>query len=155
MRYCKYRLELVEESVNTYDADVAQSRLTKPAAVADFARWALHLHLQTEEVVYMVALNTKGAVIGVFEVGRGSLNMSILHPREVFKRALLVNAASIIMLHNHPSGDPTPSREDQCITKRLCDGGVLLSIKVLDHVIVGEGHHSMKESGILGEGYFK
>ena len=81
-------------------------------------------------------------------VSIGSLNANIVHPREVFKAALIESAAHIIVAHNHPSGYPTPSREDIDITKKLVDSGKMLGIDVLDHVIIGDGRHfSMKEAG--------
>lgn len=100
------------------------------------------------ETAMMLALDTKNKVIGIFEISRGSLNASIIHPRDIFQRAILVNAASVILVHNHPSGDPTPSPEDVALTKRLVEAGRVMDITVLDHVIVGEGSFvSLKEQG--------
>ena len=80
----------------------------------------------------------------------GSLNSSIVHPREIFKRAVLQNAASIIICHNHPSGDPTPSQEDINTTKRIYDAGKILGIELLDHVIIGDNKYtSLKEKGVF------
>jgi DNA repair protein RadC len=96
-------------------------------------------------------LNTKNQVVGLHRAHVGSLNASIVHPREVMKCAILNNAASIIVSHQHPSGDPTPSREDIDITKRLAEAGRILGIEVLDHVIVTHtgNHVSLKEKGYL------
>ncbi len=100
------------------------------------------------ETAMMLALDTKNKVIGVFEISRGSLNASIIHPRDVFQRAILVNAASVILVHNHPSGDPTPSPEDVKLTKKLVEAGRVMDITVLDHVICGEGKYaSLRERG--------
>ena len=102
------------------------------------------------ETAMMLALDTKNKVIGVFEISTGSLNASIIHPRDVFQRAILVNAASVILVHNHPSGDPTPSPEDIALTKKLVEAGRVMDITVLDHVIVGEDSFvSLKEQGAL------
>ena len=102
------------------------------------------------ETAMMLALDTKNKVIGIFEISRGSLNASIIHPRDVFQRAILVNAASVILVHNHPSGDPTPSPEDVALTKKLVEAGRIMDITVLDHVVVGEGSYvSLKEQGQL------
>ena len=102
------------------------------------------------ETAMMLALDTKNKVIGIFEISRGSLNASIIHPRDIFQRAILVNAASVILAHNHPSGDPTPSPEDVALTKKLAEAGRVMDITVLDHVIVGEGVFvSLKEQGAL------
>ena len=99
----------------------------------------------------MIALNQKNSVLGVFEVSRGHLSGAMVHPREVFKRAILVNSASIIVAHNHPSGDTTPSEDDLAITKRLVKAGELLGVKVLDHLIVGydDDFMSFREQRLL------
>ncbi len=95
-------------------------------------------------------LNTKNGLISYEVISIGSLNSSLVHPREVFKGAMLVNAASIVLCHNHPSNDPEPSSEDIALTKRLSECGDLLGIPVLDHVIfVEEEFISLKERGIL------
>ena len=96
-------------------------------------------------------LNTKNQVVGLHRAHVGSLNASIVHPRDVMKCAILNNAASIIVSHQHPSGDPTPSREDIEVTKRIVEAGKILGIEVLDHVIVTyTGKHvSLKEKGYL------
>ena len=95
-------------------------------------------------------LNTKNQVLFKKTVFIGSLNASIVHPREVFKEALRRSAASIICFHNHPSGDPSPSREDIEVTKRLVECGKLMGIEVLDHIIIGEKKFtSLKQKGYL------
>jgi DNA repair protein RadC len=95
-------------------------------------------------------LNTKNQVLHKQTIFIGSLNASIVHPREVFREALKRSAASIICLHNHPSGDPAPSREDIEVTKRLVECGKMIGIDVLDHVIIGENKFvSLKEKGYL------
>ena len=90
----------------------------------------------------MIALDTKNKIIGFHVVSIGTLNETLTHPREIFKAAFMMNAARIILAHNHPSGDPTPSDVDIAITKRLCTAGRLLDVPVLDHIIVGE-HRSV------------
>ncbi|MDK2892935.1 DNA repair protein RadC [Methanohalophilus sp.] len=95
-------------------------------------------------------LDTKNNVIREEIVSIGTLNSNIVHPREVFKSALLESAASVIITHNHPSGDPSPSREDIAVTQKLVDGGKLLGIDVLDHVIIGDGCYvSLKDQGYI------
>ncbi|WP_243290701.1 DNA repair protein RadC [Bacillus sp. FJAT-47783] len=104
----------------------------------------------TQEHFVCLYLNTKNQVLQKRTVFIGSLNASIVHPREVFKEALKRSAASIICMHNHPSGDPTPSREDIEVTKRLSECGKLIGIEVLDHIIIGEQKYvSLKEKGYL------
>ncbi|PFA23100.1 MULTISPECIES: RadC family protein [Bacillus cereus group] len=103
--------------------------------------------LQQEHFVCLY-LNTKNQVMHRQTVFIGSLNASIVHPREVFKEAFRRAAASIICLHNHPSGDPTPSREDIEVTKRLVDCGRIIGIEILDHIIIGDHKFvSLKEKG--------
>ncbi len=95
-----------------------------------------------------LCLDTKNQVIREDTISIGSLNANIVHPREVFRTALIESAAHIIVAHNHPSGDPTPSREDIDITKKLVETGNIIGISVLDHVIIGDCRHfSMKEAG--------
>ncbi len=95
-----------------------------------------------------VLLNTKNQLLRVVTVSIGSLNASIVHPREILKPAISTSAASIILVHNHPTGDPTPSKEDIEFTKRFAKCGELIGIQLLDHVIIGEGtYRSLKEGG--------
>ena len=96
-------------------------------------------------------LDTKNHIIAAHEVTRGSLNASIVHPREVFKAAVMANASSIICFHNHPSGNPNPSREDLAVTDRLVKAGKILDIPVLDHIIIGDpGEYiSLKDRGMM------
>ena len=108
------------------------------------------MSLLNKEVLKIIMLNVKNIVIGIRDVSIGSLNSSIVHPREVFYEAIKNSSASIIIAHNHPSGDSTPSREDINITKRLKECGELLGINLLDHIIIGKNTYvSLKEKGIL------
>jgi len=103
-----------------------------------------------KEVFKVVLLNTKNHVIKIISVSVGSLNASIVHPREVFSEAVKAGCSSVLLVHNHPSGDPASSPEDIETTKRLVNAGEILGIKVLDHVIIGDGKYiSLKESGIM------
>ncbi|MGM9923786.1 MAG: DNA repair protein RadC [Bacillus sp. (in: firmicutes)] len=104
----------------------------------------------SQEHFVCLYLNTKNQVLHKQTVFIGSLNASIVHPREVFKEAFRRSAASIICIHNHPSGDPTPSREDIEVTKRLVECGKIIGIDILDHLIIGEKKYiSLKEKGYL------
>jgi DNA repair protein RadC len=104
----------------------------------------------TQEMFLLLALNTKNRVTREVTVSMGTLNSSIVHPRDVFKHALREAAAAVIFVHNHPSGDPAPSAEDRALTRRLVEAGKLLNIRVLDHVIVGARHaYSFAEQGEL------
>ncbi len=101
-----------------------------------------------KELFIELCLDTKNQVLRRDIISMGSLNANIVHPREVFRTALIESAAHIIVVHNHPSGDPTPSREDIEITKKLAETGKIMGIDVIDHVIIGDGRHfSMKEAG--------
>ena len=103
-----------------------------------------------KEHMKLVLLNVKCNLISVEEISVGSLNASIVHPREVFNPAIRKSSASIIMVHNHPSGDPAPSSEDISITARIAEAGKLIGIELVDHIIIGDGKYiSMKEKGLF------
>ncbi|MGB9940657.1 RadC family protein [Methanosarcina sp.] len=105
---------------------------------------------QKKEKFITLCLDTKNQILKEEVVSVGSLNASIVHPREVFKSALLESSASVIMVHNHPSGDPSPSREDIMVTEKMVEGGKLLGIDVLDHIIIGDGRYvSLKDEGFV------
>jgi DNA repair protein RadC len=113
---------------------------------------ALMTLLQDEpaEVFAILCLTTKHRVIAYHEVSRGTLDSTLVHPRDVFQAALLANAAAIVAAHNHPSGDPTPSPDDVALTRRLVEAGDVMGIPVLDHIIIGDGrYYSFKEAGRL------
>ncbi|HTS17186.1 MAG TPA: DNA repair protein RadC [Verrucomicrobiae bacterium] len=131
-----------------------QRIISSPADAADVMRE--HMRLLDREEFHVLLLNTKNGVIKHAPVSRGSLNASIVEPREVFKDAIAVSAASMILVHNHPSGDPTPSSEDISVTKRLVKAGDLLNISVLDHIVLGrrsdgrdQDFMSLKELGLM------
>lgn len=106
------------------------------------------MRAQNKEMFIELCLDTKNQVLKEEIISIGSLNANVVHPREVFKMALVESAAHIIVAHNHPSGDPAPSREDIEITRKLVETGSIMGIEVLDHVIIGDGRHfSMKEAG--------
>lgn len=108
------------------------------------------MQLLDREHFKVIALNTKNKVICIDNVAIGSLSSSLCHPREIFKNAIKLSAAAIILIHNHPSGDPTASREDIEATKRLVEVGKVVGISVLDHIIIGDGNYfSFKEKGML------
>jgi DNA repair protein RadC len=107
---------------------------------------------ETDREVFAVALLTiRHRVLGLHTVSVGCLTSSLVHPREVFKPAILAGAAALLLAHNHPSGDPEPSAEDIALTRRLVSAGQLLGIEVLDHLILGESgrYVSLRERGVL------
>lgn len=103
-----------------------------------------------QEILKLIMLDTKNNIIGIKDVFKGSLNTSIVHPREIFKEALKKSSSSIIICHNHPSGDPTPSKEDINITLRLKECSKIIGVDLLDHLIIGKDKFvSLKEKGII------
>lgn len=139
-------IELGRRLARTGRAESPVIRSPKDAAdqVMDQLRF-----LQKEHFICLF-LNTKNHLIGQETLSIGSLNASIVHPREVFRAAIKCSSASLICAHNHPSGDPSPSKEDIEITKRLCEAGSVIGIDVLDHIIIGDGRFvSLKEQGLL------
>lgn len=141
-----YKLKLVKENLVQYNA--ASKQLTSPKKVFDLVN-ALELNTEPEEVLFLITVDVKNNVTGIFEVSRGHLSSSIVHPREVFKRAILNNASGIFLVHNHPSGDITPSQPDIDVTKTIKKSGELLQINLIDHVIVGNGCYSFLENGYI------
>lgn len=127
---------------------VTLDRFTSPAQVFDYFHHELR-DARTEQFLLLL-LDGKNRISRKVAISHGSLNQSIVHPREVFAPAVRESAAAVIFVHNHPSGDPTPSQEDREITRRLKDAGELLGIRVLDHLIIGDGSYfSFTESGLL------
>ena len=125
---------------------IVGKRLNAPADAA--ATFMTVLQDEPVEVFAMICLDAKHRVIAYHEVSRGTLDGAMVHPRDVFKAALLSNASGVIVAHNHPSGDPTPSPQDAALTARLAAGGTLLGIDVIDHIIVGDvRYYSFKEGG--------
>ncbi len=103
------------------------------------------------EVCGLLCLTTKMQILAYHELSRGTLDRSCVHPREVFKTALLANASGIVLGHNHPSGDPTPSPDDRALTRRLVEAGSIIGVELLDHIIVGhvDRYWSFREGGLL------
>ncbi|MFR1381384.1 MAG: JAB domain-containing protein [Clostridium neonatale] len=135
-------IKMIRESSVLYDI----RKISEPKDIVDLGKKFLD-ELDREELI-VACLNAKNEVNSVNVVSIGSLNNSIVHPREVFKTAILSNAASIVMIHNHPSGDVTPSKEDKEITLRIKESGIILGIKLLDHIIIGnDTYYSFKEHG--------
>lgn len=156
MRLIKYKTKMTEDrkavlekekSVNIPNVD---RKMNSPEKAVKLGRNALRIHEETEEYLYMICMNTKLEVTSVFELSHGNVNSSVVGIREMFQKALLANAVNIIVMHNHPSGDPTPSREDIAVTKRMVEAGRLVSVEVLDHLIIGDNKFtSLKEKGYL------
>lgn len=139
-----YERQVIREKAPAY---LNTRRFKKPEDVYELM---YDLQLEAKEHFIALHLDGKNQIICIDRVSTGSLNQSVVHPREVFKGALLSSAAALILVHNHPSGDPDPSRDDIEITRRLHEAGDLVGIKVLDHIIVGERRFtSFVEKGLL------
>ena len=140
------KIELVKEKTMPYDG---ARKISSPDDAATILRQ--FIGNADREVFVALLLSTKRNVNAIHTVGIGTLDASLAHPREVFKAAVVANAQSIIVGHNHPSGDCTPSEEDQNLTHRLFESGKILGIGVLDHVVIGDCHYfSFHKNGMLG-----
>ena len=145
MNISVYRLALVKETSLPYKT---APQMHSPADVADVVR--TYLKGTDREHFVVLFLNTKSKLIGIHTVSIGDLSSAIVHPREVFKGAMLANADTIICAHNHPSNDAQPSDADLAITRKLVEAGRFLDIKVQDHVIVADDHFiSLASRGVL------
>lgn len=125
--------------ITTLQPTVLNKKITSAKDVYDYLYPMKDLQ---QEYFIVLLLNTKNVILKKEVVAIGTLNGALIHPREIFKSAIKESANSIIVVHNHPSGDPTPSPEDSAITKRLVECGELLGILVLDHVIIGKELYS-------------
>lgn len=149
-----YTVKLVKEKGALYDLD-KNFVVGSPFDGYKLIQTVLNLQEEATERFGIICLNTKNRIVGIHILHIGNINSSIVCPRTAFQHALLNNAASIIMFHNHPSGDPSPSSEDIAVTKRFEEAGNILGIRVLDHMIIGDkevhrdGWYSMKEKGYL------
>ena len=141
------RVVLVREKVGRYELPKA---IRSPEDAYKAITTLTNVQEEAQEVFGILILNTKNKVVAVHEVSRGTLNNSMVHPREIFKPAVLHNAAGIICFHNHPSGDTEPSKEDIEITERLVGAGAIMGIVVMDHIIVGDDEYtSLRDIGVM------
>jgi DNA repair protein RadC len=137
-------IKMVKESSILYDIRKIQA----PKDALELGK--RFLEESDREQLLVCCLDAKSQPTAINVVSVGNLNNSLVHPREVFKPAILSNSASIILFHNHPTGDPTPSKEDTNITERLKECGAILGIKLIDHIIIGDNsYYSLKENGII------
>jgi DNA repair protein RadC len=141
----RYRIMLVRESEDTF---TKYPKFQNSRELLETFREELAA-LDREHFV-LIALDSKNRTIGYHTISVGSLSTSVVHPREVWKSALLDSAAAVVFLHNHPSGDPAPSREDRDCTSRLIEASKILGIHVLDHIVFGESdYYSFADAGLL------
>ena len=136
--------------------EIDQDSLDTPEIVTNYLKGAFDED-PTVEWFITIALNRKNKPLGRFVITKGTANSSLVHPREVFRPAIIESASAIIVAHNHPSGDPEPSRADREITKSLGEAGRILGIDLLDHIIIGNklddpqhiGYYSFQEAGLI------
>ena len=141
-------LALLELAKRLGEKRKERSVITCPEDAADYA--APRLRYENREHFCIILLNVKNHILSWETISIGSLDASVVHPREVFRPAIIKGAASIILVHNHPSGDPTPSQEDLGVTARMVQVGRVMNISVLDHIIIGgDSFVSMKEKGAI------
>jgi DNA repair protein RadC len=138
-----YKIMLVRDSNITTD----KKRISHPNDVVNV--FQTYLEGLDREHFCIAMLDRKNNILGINTVSIGSVSASIVHPREVFKPAVIIGASGIILCHNHPSGDTNPSNEDIEITNRLKEAGKILGIEIVDHVIIGDDYYSFMSNGLL------
>ncbi len=141
-----FRVQLVREGV-LHGSE--RPEMSGPSEIVSLL--SRYLEHEDREHFVTLMLDVKNRLIGLHTVSIGTLNSALVCPREVFKAAILANAASLVLAHNHPSGDPTPSPEDHTVTERLRRAGALLDIDVLDHIVIGGGGRftSLRQTGFF------
>lgn len=140
------RTMLVKEKGVNYDS----GKLNSPEDIALMMRKLLHVEQMAEEHCYMIAMNSSCKVLGVFFISKGTVNVSLVTPRELYIRALLAGAVQIVLCHNHPSGNAIPSEQDIAITQKIKEAGEMININLADHIIIGnDSYLSFKEAKIL------
>jgi DNA repair protein RadC len=143
-----FGLRLVREPLLTKQLTPAKTALRSPLDVFTFM--APFAAQESSESFWALPLDTQHQCVAPITITRGIVNASLVHPREVFRAMIAANATSVILAHNHPSGDPTPSKDDRVVTQQLVSAGRLLDIPVHDHVILGDGRYvSFAEAGLL------
>ena len=157
MRITKYTVQLdenrrnvlVKESSNNYP-DIL--RLDYTYEIVKTMNMMFHASVLAEEHLWMLAMDTNFHLIGVFEISHGTVDESLINPREIFVRLCLCGAVKFVLVHNHPSGSTTPSEADIKVTARINECRKLMAIKLIDHIIIGDGYYSFYENKtILGE----
>lgn len=140
------RTMLVKEKGVNYDS----GKLNSPEDIVLMMRKLLHVEQMAEEHCYMIAMNSSCKVLGVFFISKGTVNVSLVTPRELYIRALLAGAVQIVLCHNHPSGNAIPSEQDIAITQKIKEAGEMININLADHIIIGSNSYlSFKEAKIL------
>jgi len=148
MKIQNVRLQIVRENIGEYnDYDF---KVNSPTSVVNVIVTVFDtLKYDTQENFGALFLNTRNKVIGAELITRGTSDSSLVSPRDIIQKALIIGATRLIVFHNHPSGDTTPSKEDMDITKRLKDSCNIMGIDLLDHIIIGDDYTSLKEDGSM------
>lgn len=156
MRLTQYGLQLDEEKrtilVRETARNIAMSQdiLNQPCLISELMEKSYKVSSLAEEYAWILALNRKCRLLGIFDLSHGGGAATIMGVREIFIRLCLIGATQFVALHNHPSGDPTPSGEDLTVTKKLINAGELLEIPMVDHIVLGDScYYSMKEHGVV------
>lgn len=143
----RYTVRLVKEECKRYEVE---NPVTSVDSAVNFLNRVFEFEELPTEMLVMVALDVKKKVIGTFVISQGTINMTPVSPREVFQKAFLANAHSIIVAHNHPSGDPEPSKQDITFTKNLMQAGKIMDIQICDSIILGHNsYYSFLEDGLI------
>lgn len=137
-----------EESKNLLDI----RELYNVESIVTVFNTVFHANILAEEHLWLIAVDTKLKPIGFFEISHGTVDYSLVSPREIFVRLCLCGASRFFLVHNHPSGDSTPSEMDINVTMRLKDAGALMQIPLVDHIIIGDSYYSFCENGYLNNG---
>lgn len=136
MEIVKNRLIMIKENNFKYDKKISCGEIA-----VNFIKNIIQLQNEPEEVLYLIGLDSKNNIVGFLETGRGTISGVTTTQREIFKRALLMNCVKIILTHNHPSGDPTPSKIDIDMTNKAKELSELFDIQLLDHIIIGDNEN--------------
>lgn len=145
------RITLIKEKGINYETN---KEMNNPENITLMGQDLLNLGELAEEYCYMIAFNSACKVLGIFFISKGTVNASLVSPREVYLRSLLIGASHIVLLHNHPSGNAVPSDSDIKLTRQLEEVGRLVNIKLVDHIITGsnKSYFSFREAGLLDKG---
>ncbi|HEW92652.1 MAG TPA: JAB domain-containing protein [Thermotogaceae bacterium] len=145
-------LKALFELAKRFYGEILQAERDKIKSAEDVSKICYDMVFEIQERVRTICLDTKLKIISSKDVTIGTISSALIHPREVFREAVKEGASGVIVVHNHPSGDPTPSEDDKAVTLKLHEASKILEIKLIDHVIVAaRGYYSFRENGLLGQ----
>ena len=153
MKVIKYNLKISDglpKLIKEKSQEYLGGKISSIKDVVKLMSAVYHLNEMAEEYIYAIGIDTKGKILGVFEIAHGTVNQAISSPREMYIRMFLCGASRMFLIHNHQSGDPRPSSQDIDLTTRINKCSQLLNIPLLDHIIIGDpGYYSMMEEGFI------